>query len=56
MLSVRSFPDYVCKAIKVKPGTSGGVMEIFAYDRQGDGVYFQDLFIPPNDRRLFVVP
>lgn len=55
-LSVRSFPAYVCKAIKTKPATSGGVMEIFAYDRQGEGVYFQDLFIPPNERRLFVVP
>jgi GntR family transcriptional regulator len=56
MLSVRGFPDYVCKAIKLKPDTSGAVMEIFAYDRQGEGVYFQDLFIPPNNRRLFVVP
>ena len=50
------FPGYVCKAIKVKPATSGGVMEIFAYDRKGEGVYFQDLFIPPNGRRLYVVP
>jgi GntR family transcriptional regulator len=56
MLSVRQFPDYVCKAIKARPATSGGVMEIFAYDRQGEGVYFQDLFIPPNNRRLFVMP
>lgn len=55
-LSVREFPGYVCKAIKVKPKTGGGVMEIFAYDRKGEGVYFQDLFIPPNGRRLFVVP
>lgn len=56
ILSVRVFPAYVCKGIKVKPETSGGVMEIFAYDREGEGVYFQDLFIPPNDRRLAVVP
>jgi GntR family transcriptional regulator len=56
MLSVRRFPDYVCKGIRVKPATSGAVMEIFAYDRQGEGVYFQDLFIPPNNRRLSVVP
>ena len=55
-LSVRQFPGYVCKAIKVKPDTSGGVMEIFAYDRKGEGVYFQDLFIPPNEQRLFVAP
>ena len=56
MLSVRQFPDYVCSAIKAKPATSGGVMEIFAYDGQGEGVYFQDLFIPPNNRRLLVAP
>ena len=31
-------------------------MEIFAWDRQGEGVYFQDLFIPPNARRLLVAP
>ncbi len=31
-------------------------MEIYAYDREGEGVYFQDLFIPPNGRRLAVVP
>lgn len=55
-LSVRQFPEYVCKAIKVKPASAGGVLEIFAYDRQGEGVYFQDLFIPPNERRLFVAP
>lgn len=55
-LSVRQFPGYVCKAIKTRPATCGGVMEIFAYDRQGEGVYFQDLFIPPNNRQLFVAP
>jgi GntR family transcriptional regulator len=53
-LSIRVFPDYVCKAIKVKPQTSGGVLEIYAYDRRGDAMYFQDLYIPPNNRRLLV--
>ena len=53
-LSVRAFPAYVCKAIKVEPDTSGCVMEIFGYDRRGDAMYFQDLFIPPNGRRLQV--
>lgn len=55
-LSVRIFPDYVCKAIKVKPKTSGGVLEIVAYDVRGDVMYFQDLFIPPNHRRLLITP
>jgi DNA-binding GntR family transcriptional regulator len=55
-LSVRKFPAYVCRAIELKTALTGAVMEIFAYDRQGEGVYFQDLFIPPNNRKLFVVP
>lgn len=53
-LSIRCFPDYVCKAIKARPKTSGGVMELVAYDRRGEAVYFQDFFIPPNPRRLLV--
>jgi GntR family transcriptional regulator len=53
-LSVREFPPYVCKAIKVCAKTSGAVMEILAYDYRGDAMYFQDLLIPPNQRRLLV--
>lgn len=55
-LAVRVFPDYVCKAVKVKPKTSGGVLEIVAYDVYGEVMYFQDLFIPPNGRRLAITP
>lgn len=53
-LSVRVFPPQICTAIKVKPRTSGAVLEIVAYDRRGEALYFQDLFIPPNRRRLLV--
>jgi GntR family transcriptional regulator len=53
-LSVREFPEHVCRAIKVKPGTAGAVLELVAYDRRGDAVYFQDFFIPPNERRLLI--
>jgi hypothetical protein len=38
----------------VRARTSGAVLEIVARDRQGGAVYFQDLFIPPNERRLFI--
>ncbi|WP_367838507.1 GntR family transcriptional regulator [Paraburkholderia sp. DGU8] len=51
-LAVRVFPAYVCKALRLKAGTSGAVLEIFAYDRRGEVVYFQDLYIPPNSRPL----
>jgi GntR family transcriptional regulator len=53
-LSVRVFPDEVCKAIKAGPKTAGAVLELVAYDRRGAAVYFQDFFIPPNERRLLI--
>lgn len=56
MLSVRVFPDYVCRAVSVPTATSGAVLNMIAYDQVGDAVYFQDLFVPPNERRLVVTP
>jgi GntR family transcriptional regulator len=53
-LSVRLFPPAVCRAISVKNGTSGAVLELTAHDRAGEVIYFQDFFIPPNTRRLLV--
>ena len=53
-LVVSVFPPHVCAAIGAKSKTSGAVLEIVARDRQGEPVYFQDLFIPPTERRLFI--
>lgn len=53
-MRVAAFAPYVCKAIGVRRGTSGAVLEIVARDRRGEPVYFQDLHIPPAPRRLFV--
>lgn len=53
-LAVAVFAPHICKAIGVKRGTSGAVLEIVAHDQQGDAVYFQDLYIPPTQRRLFI--
>ena len=53
-MRVAVFPDPICAAIGVARGTSGAVLEIVARDRKGAAVYFQDLFIPPTDRRLFI--
>jgi GntR family transcriptional regulator len=55
-LSVRAFPDYVCRAQDVPLKSSGAVLDIVAYAPGGDAVYFQDLFVPPNERRLIVTP
>ena len=53
-LVVSVFPSHVCTAIGVKPKTSGAVLEIVGRDRQGEALYFQELFIPPTERRLFL--
>ncbi len=53
-MEVGVFPDYVCKAIGVKRRTTGPILRIVARDRAGETVYFQDLFIPPTRRRLFI--
>ena len=53
-LGVGVFPAHVCAAIGVKARTSGAILEIVARDRKGDAVYFQDLYIPPAPRRLFI--
>lgn len=53
-LAVAVFAPHVCEAIGVKAKTSGAVLEIVASDRQGAPVSFQELFIPPTQRRLFI--
>lgn len=53
-MAVAVFPDYVCEAIGVKRRTAGAILQIVARDRSGGFVYFQDLFIPPTRRRLFI--
>ena len=53
-MSVKVFPDALCEALGVKRRTAGAVLEIVAYDRAGEAVYLQDLFVPPSPRRLFI--
>ena len=54
-MSIRTFPAHVTKALRIKAATAGGLVEIVASDRRGEALYFQDLWIPPNSRRLLVV-
>ena len=53
-LRVAQFDPRICKAIGVRKGTSGAVLEIVAYDSRGVPIYFQDLYIPPGEKRLFL--
>ena len=54
-LSIRTFPAHVTRALHIKGAAVGGVVDIVAFDRRGEPLYFQDLWIPPNNRRLLVV-
>ena len=53
-LSVREAPTEVRKVLALKPPSIVTVLEISAATSGGEAVYFQELYIPPNPRRLFV--
>lgn len=53
-LQVTSLPKDVCAALNLKSTTQGSLMEIVASDRTGHALYVQDVYIPPNDRRLLI--
>lgn len=51
-LSSRKFEAAVCKAIGTRTGTVGQRLDIRAYLGRSSPVYYQELFIPPNQRVL----
>jgi GntR family transcriptional regulator len=53
-LKTASFPDAICRSIRVEKGTVGTVLEIAASTGRSRHVYFQEMFVPPNPRRLMV--
>ena len=44
----------MCRAMKVKQASPGLLLEIVGYAADGRAVYFQEIFIPPTERRLVV--
>lgn len=52
LLSSTTLPSAVCKSIGVKPGTRGELLEASAYVGRDSPIYYQELYIPPNRRRL----
>ena len=50
----RRFAPEICKAIGVKPGTSGLVLESAASAGRGNPIYFLESFIPPTRHKLDV--
>lgn len=52
---VEGFPGDVCDAIGVSGNTAGMVYEILARSASLSAVYYQEIFIPPNKRRLQIL-
>ena len=51
-MTFAQFGAEVCRVIRVPSGTVGVLMECVAGARAGFHVYYQELYIPPNGRRL----
>ncbi len=47
-------PGYVCKAIQVPRGTTGMLVECTAYAGDDTPMYYQEMYIPPTERKLYV--
>jgi GntR family transcriptional regulator len=53
-LKMVQLPRYVCEEIDIPIGTVGLQVQATAYAGAGLPVYYQELYIPPNERRLYV--
>jgi GntR family transcriptional regulator len=53
-LQVLALPKEVCAALSLKSTIQGSLMEIVAHGRTSQALYVQDVFIPPNGRRLMI--
>ena len=53
-LRIIPLPPEVCRAVKVQEGMIGLVMEILAHSGRKNPVYYQELFLPPNNRKLYI--
>lgn len=51
-LSSARLPQEICKAIGVRPRAPGDLLEIFAFTGDGQPIYYQELHMPPHQRRL----
>jgi DNA-binding GntR family transcriptional regulator len=53
-LKTMPFPEEICRAVKVKKGMVGTLLEIAAGAGRNRPVYYQELYVPPNARRLVI--
>jgi GntR family transcriptional regulator len=52
MLSRTEIPPVICSAIGVKRSTQGELLEIAGFAGRDAPIYYQELYVPPNRRRL----
>ena len=53
-LRLTELPENICRRIDVKKGTVGLIYEIFANTEPKKPIYYQETYIPPNQRRLHI--
>lgn len=54
-LRQRRAPTDVAEVIEVRPGTSCISLRAIAYLGEGDPIYYQQIYIPPNERELHII-
>ena len=54
ILRITTLPADICQAIEVSEGTVGLVYEIVASSGPKYPVYYQEIYIPPNQRKLYI--
>jgi len=53
-LRMITIPAHICRAIEIPPQTFGLLLQIVASSGQKNPVYYQEIFIPPNKRKLYI--
>ena len=53
-LRITELPKDICRVIRVPKGTAGLIFDIVANSGQKNPVYYQELYIPPNQRKLHI--
>jgi len=52
LLSTVALPSDACRVLRMRRGTRGQLLEISAHVGRDSPIYYQELYIPPNRRRL----
>lgn len=53
-IRVIEFPKHICRAIGIADGATSMLLEIVASSGFDNPVYFQELYIPPTTRKLYI--